>query len=80
MHVDAEIYLKDGPSFLHRHLPFWIAVWVGRFVKMVIPLLVILIPLFAYIPLAKKFLITLEVSSGICRAQDNREERTKSGT
>ena len=46
LHVDAEIYLKDGPSFLHRHLPFWTAVWVGRFVKIVIPLLVILIPLF----------------------------------
>ncbi|OZA12935.1 MAG: C4-dicarboxylate ABC transporter substrate-binding protein, partial [Polynucleobacter sp. 24-46-87] len=22
LHVDAEIYLKDGPSLLHRHLPF----------------------------------------------------------
>ena len=36
LHVDAEIYLKDGPSFLHRHLPFWTAVWAGRFVKIVI--------------------------------------------
>ena len=45
LNSDAEIYLKDGPSFLHRHLPFWTAVWVGRFVKIVIPLLVIFIPL-----------------------------------
>ena len=62
LHVDAEIYLKDGPSFLHRHLPFWTAVWVGRFVKIVIPLLVILIPLFTYIPTTKNFLLRLKLA------------------
>lgn len=62
MHVDAEIYLKDGPSFLHRHLPFWTAVWVGRFVKIVIPLLVILIPLFTYVPSAKNFFLRLKLA------------------
>ncbi|WP_251368758.1 TAXI family TRAP transporter solute-binding subunit [Polynucleobacter sp. MWH-Braz-FAM2G] len=62
LHVDAEIYLKDGPSFLHRHLPFWTAVWAGRFVKIVIPLLVILIPLFTYIPSAKHFLLRLKLA------------------
>ena len=62
LHVDAEIYLKDGPSFLHRHLPFWTAVWVGRFVKIVIPLLVIFIPLFTYIPSAKNFLLRLRLA------------------
>ena len=62
LHVDAEIYMKDGPSFLHRHLPFWTAVWVGRFVKIVIPLLVILIPLFTYIPSAKNFLLRLKLA------------------
>ena len=60
--VDAEIYLKDGPSFLHRHLPFWTAVWAGRFVKIVIPLLVILIPLFTYIPSAKNFFLRLKLA------------------
>lgn len=62
LHVDAEIYLKDGPSFLHRNLPFWTAVWVGRFVKIVIPLLVIFIPLFTYIPSAKNFLLRLKLA------------------
>ena len=62
VHVDAEIYLKDGPSFLHRHLPFWTAVWVGRFVKIVIPLLVIFIPLFTYVPSAKHFFLRLKLS------------------
>ena len=60
--VDAEIYLKDGPSFLHRHLPFWTAVWVGRFVKIVIPLLVIFIPLFTYIPATKNFFLKLKLA------------------
>uniref|UniRef100_B1XVV3 TRAP transporter solute receptor, TAXI family n=1 Tax=Polynucleobacter necessarius subsp. necessarius (strain STIR1) TaxID=452638 RepID=B1XVV3_POLNS len=62
LHVDAEIYLKDGPSFLHRHLPFWTAVWAGRFVKIVIPLLVILIPLFTYISTTKNFLLRLKLA------------------
>lgn len=62
LHVDAEIYLKDGPSFLYRHLPFWTAVWIGRFAKIVIPLLVILIPLFTYIPAAKNVLLRLKFS------------------
>ena len=62
IHVDAEIYLKDGPSFLHRHLPFWTAVWIGRFAKIVIPLLVILIPLFTYIPAFKNLLLRLKLS------------------
>lgn len=62
LHVDAEIYLKDGPSFLHRHLPFWTAVWVGRFVKIVIPLLVIFIPLFTYIPALKNFFLKLKLA------------------
>jgi len=60
--VDAEIYLKDGPSFLHRHLPFCTAVWVGRFVKIVIPLLVIFIPLFTYIPATKNFFLKLKLA------------------
>jgi hypothetical protein len=62
IHVDAEIYLKDGPSFLHRYLPFWTAVWIGRFAKIVIPLLVILIPLFTYIPALKSLLLRLKLS------------------
>ena len=62
LQVDAEIYLKDGPSFLHRELPYWTAVWVGRFVKIVIPLLVILIPLFTYIPTIKNFFLRLKLA------------------
>ena len=62
LQIDAEIYLKDGPSFLHRHLPFWTAVWVGRLMKILIPLLVILIPLFTYLPAATNLLLKLKLA------------------
>ncbi len=50
MDLDAEIFLKDGPSFFYRHLPFWGAVWLERVIKILIPLLIILFPIFAYLP------------------------------
>jgi TRAP-type uncharacterized transport system substrate-binding protein len=48
---DAKHYLKTGPSFLHRHLPFWSVVWVDRAIRIILPLLVILIPLINYLPM-----------------------------
>jgi TRAP transporter TAXI family solute receptor len=50
MDLDAEIFLRDGPSFLYRHLPFWGAVWMERIIKILIPLLIILLPIFTYLP------------------------------
>lgn len=47
---DAKHYLKNGASFLHRHLPFWSVVWVDRAIRIILPLLAILIPLFNYLP------------------------------
>ena len=62
LQIDSEIYLKDGPSFLHRHLPFWTAVWVGRFVSFVIPILAILIPLIAYVPALRELGLRIRFS------------------
>jgi hypothetical protein len=62
LQIDSEIYLKDGPSFLHRHLPFWTAVWVERFVRVVIPILAILIPLIAYIPALRNLSLRIRLS------------------
>ena len=62
LQIDSEIYLKDGPSFLHRHLPFWTAVWVGRFARVVIPILAILIPLIAYIPALRDLSLRIRLS------------------
>lgn len=48
--LDADHYMKVGPSFLHRHLPFWIAVWIDRVIVFVIPALALLVPLFRFAP------------------------------
>ncbi len=47
---DAQHFLKNGASFLHRHLPFWSVVWVERAIRIILPLLAILIPLFNFLP------------------------------
>jgi TRAP transporter TAXI family solute receptor len=47
---DADRYMKNGPSFLHRHLPFWIAVWADRLIVLMIPLLAVLLPIVRYAP------------------------------
>ncbi len=62
MQSDAENYLNDGPSFLHRHLPYGTAVWVARIAKILIPLLAILIPLFSYVPSLQNFRLKLKLS------------------
>lgn len=50
LNEDAENYLKSGPSFLFQYLPFWVAVWVERMLKLSLPLMALLIPLFNLIP------------------------------
>jgi TRAP transporter TAXI family solute receptor len=47
---DAHKTLVQGPSFFHRYLPFWFAVWVDRLIRIVIPLLAVLIPLMNLLP------------------------------
>lgn len=47
---DAQKVMREGPGFLHRYLPFWVAVWVDRLIRVTIPLLAILIPLFNFLP------------------------------
>ena len=52
---DARRYLKSGPGFLQRHLPFWIANFVDRTKVMLVPLLTLLIPVFRILPPAYKW-------------------------
>ena len=47
---EAERYYKSGKPFLQRYLPFWAATLIDRVVVMVVPLLVVLIPLFKFVP------------------------------
>lgn len=47
---EAEHYFRYGPPVLQRFLPFWLASLVDRMKLMVIPLLVLLMPLFRVAP------------------------------
>ena len=47
---DAERIYKSGPSILRRYLPYWMVVWVNRFIVIGIPLIIIAIPIFRNIP------------------------------
>jgi len=47
---DAERYLRLGPTFLQRHLPFWAATMVERFVVLLIPIVTLLLPLLRFAP------------------------------
>ena len=50
--VDAEAdrHLRFGPNLLHRYLPFWFATFAERLIVVVLPLLVILVPVFNFLP------------------------------
>ncbi|PCC98149.1 TAXI family TRAP transporter solute-binding subunit [Halopseudomonas pelagia] len=45
MSAEAEYYHESGTPFLQRYLPFWIASIVDRYIVLVIPLIVIMMPL-----------------------------------
>jgi TRAP-type uncharacterized transport system substrate-binding protein len=47
---DSERYFRNGPSFLSKNLPFWVAVWGDRILKILIPVLAILIPIVNFYP------------------------------
>jgi uncharacterized protein len=60
---DAAHYLNTGPSFLHRHLPFWGVVWVERGVRIILPLLILLFPLFKLLPGLIRFRVDSKTSA-----------------
>ncbi|HVS34777.1 MAG TPA: TAXI family TRAP transporter solute-binding subunit [Gemmataceae bacterium] len=47
---DAETYYKSGPPLLQRYLPFWLASLVDRLKVMLLPLIMLLLPLFRAAP------------------------------
>ena len=50
IHADADRYFTSGASFLQRHLPFWVSVWVERALILLVPLLAIGIPAARLLP------------------------------
>jgi TRAP transporter TAXI family solute receptor len=47
---DAVRHKRFGPSVIHRLLPFWVATYVERFVILVLPLIIIMVPVVNYFP------------------------------
>ena len=47
---DAQRHKRFGPSVMHRLLPFWVATFVERFVILVLPLIIIMVPVVNYFP------------------------------
>ena len=48
--ADAAQHKRFGPSFLYRYLPFWIATMVERAIVILLPIAIVLVPLFNYLP------------------------------
>jgi hypothetical protein len=47
---DAVRHKRFGPSLLYRYLPFWVATFVERFIIIVLPLLVVVVPVVQRLP------------------------------
>lgn len=50
LNADAQRHYEDGPPFLQRFLPFWLATWIDRTKVMLLPLLALLLPLMKVLP------------------------------
>jgi hypothetical protein len=46
----ARDFYKNGPSFLNRHLPFWMTSYVERTVAVLVAVIAIGFPVFSYAP------------------------------
>ncbi len=47
---EAKRYYKNGPPFLQRYLPFWLAVLIDRLIVLALPLIALLLPLLRVAP------------------------------
>ena len=47
---EARNFYKSGPPFLQRHLPFWIAVLIGRLLLLILPAIGLFYPLLRFVP------------------------------
>ncbi|MBL6618336.1 MAG: ABC transporter substrate-binding protein [Reyranella sp.] len=46
----ARDFYKNGPSFLHRYLPFWVTIYVRRLLAILVTVAAIAVPVFSYAP------------------------------
>ena len=47
---EADRFYRSGPTFLQRYLPFWVANFLARMAVMLLPIFVVLFPLFKLMP------------------------------
>jgi len=50
MAEEARDYYKNGPSFLHRYLPFWMVSYAKRVAAILLTTIAVIIPIFSYAP------------------------------
>jgi TRAP transporter TAXI family solute receptor len=50
-------FYKNGPSFLHRYLPFWITNYAQRIIAVLAAVIAIVLPLFSYAPKLYRWLV-----------------------
>lgn len=58
---DAVRYYKSGQGFLYDHLPFWVANLSSRVAVAAIPLILLLIPVFRFLPVMYRLSIRLRL-------------------
>jgi uncharacterized protein len=51
LHEVARRYLRKGPPFLERYLPFWMAVTAERWALLLLPVVGLLLPLIRFLPM-----------------------------
>ncbi len=59
--ADARRYYESGKRWLHRMLPFWAASLADRFLVVLVPLLLLLVPVFRLVPAVYSWRIRLRV-------------------
>lgn len=57
----ARDYYKNGPSLLHRYLPFWVANYARRALAILVTAVAILVPVFSYAPRAYQWYVRRRV-------------------
>jgi len=62
MAESASDYYKNGPSFLHRYLPFWVVSYVKRLIAILITVIAIVVPVFSYAPKLYSWLLRRHTS------------------
>lgn len=70
MSPEAERYYRNGPSLLHRYLPFWLANLVDRMWLVIVSLIAIVIPLSRIVPPLYEFRIRSRVFRWYARLRE----------